>query len=263
MVLILKLILAPLLVAAATLTTRRWGARTGGLLMGLPLTTGPIFVFLATEQGPRFAARASVGILMALIGLAAFAVAYVASSSRFGWAGCLAVAAAAFLAVTAAASRLGSDIVVAALAAWVALLLAASLLRKPSVGPAPPAPWWDMWVRMIAVAALTLATTAVAGRLGPVLSGIVGTYPVAITVVATFTHAQIGRDAVATMLRASVLSWFAFASCFLAIGLTIEKLGIAASIGVGALAAIATSVLLLWLDRVGALSSASREVQSP
>ena len=45
MVLILKLILAPLLVAAATLTTRRWGARIGGLLMGLPLTTGPIFVF--------------------------------------------------------------------------------------------------------------------------------------------------------------------------------------------------------------------------
>jgi len=263
MMLLTKLTLAPLLVAAATLVTRRWGPKLGGLLMGLPLTTGPIFLFLSIDQGPRFAATAAVGILFGLMGLAAFALAYAATSSRFGWVGCVGVAVAAFLAVSVAASRLGGNIVVAALATWVALLLAASLLRKPSPRPAPPPPWWDMWVRMIAVAALTLATTAVAGRLGPVLSGIVGTYPVAITVVATFTHAQIGRDAVAALLRGSVLSWFAFASCFLAIGLTIEKLGIAVSISVGALAAVATSVLVLRLDRVGALPSVSREVQSP
>ena len=58
-------------------------------MMDLPLTTGPIFLFLATDQGPRFAAGASVGILFGLIGLAAFAVAYALSSSRVGWVGCL------------------------------------------------------------------------------------------------------------------------------------------------------------------------------
>jgi hypothetical protein len=58
--LLLKLTLAPFLVAAATLIARKWGAKAGGLLMGLPLTTGPIFLFLAVDQGPRFAARALV-----------------------------------------------------------------------------------------------------------------------------------------------------------------------------------------------------------
>lgn len=264
MMMLMKLTLAPVLVAFATLMTRRWGAKVGGLLMGLPLTTGPIFLFLATDQGPRFAARTSVGILFGLIGLAAFALAYAASSSRVGWVGCLGFALAAFLASSVAASRLGSDIVVAALAAWVTLLLAALLIRKPRPGAdLPPPPWWDLWVRMLAVAALTLATTAVAGRLGPILSGIVGTYPVAITVVVTFTHAQLGRDAVAAMLRGSVLSWFGFASCFLTIGLLIEKLGIATSMSFGVLGAVATSVLVLWLDRVGTLPSAPREVQNP
>lgn len=264
MMMLMKLTLAPTLVAVATLLTRRWGAKVGGLLMGLPLTTGPIFLFLATEQGPRFAARTSVGILFGLIGLAAFAVTYAASSSRAGWVGCLGLAVAAFLASSIAASRLGSNIVVAALTAWVTLLLAASVIRKPRLGADPPRPpWWDLGVRMIAVAALTLATTAVAGRLGPVLSGIVGTYPVAITVMVTCTHAQLGRDAVAAMLRGSVLSWFAFASCFLAIGLLIEKLGIGMSMSFGALAAIATSVLALWLDRVAAVPSAPCEVQNP
>ena len=102
---------------------------------------------------------------------------------------------------------------------------------------------------MLAVAALTLAITAAAARLGPMLSGILGTYPTAITVVLTFTHAQLGRNAALAMLRGNVLSWISFASCFLAIGLSLDALGIAPAIGLGVLAAIATSVLVLWTDR--------------
>jgi hypothetical protein len=256
MLLIMKLILAPVLVAAATLMTRKWGARVGGLLMGLPLTTGPIFLFLAIDQGSRFAARTSVGILLGIIGLAAFAVAYAVSSNRIGWTGCLAFAVAAFIGFSVAARWLGGNVVVAGSTAWVALLLATSLIQKPKLGAAPPTPpWWDLVVRMIAVAALTLATTGVAARLGPVLSGIVATYLVAITIVVTFTHVQLGRDGVLAMLRGSVLSWFAFASCFLAIALLVERLGIAVSMSLGALAAVVTSVLVLWTEQVVAPAS--------
>ena len=45
----LKLTFAPILLAAATLAVRRWGEIVGGLLVGLPLTSGPISVFLALE----------------------------------------------------------------------------------------------------------------------------------------------------------------------------------------------------------------------
>jgi hypothetical protein len=115
---------------------------------------------------------------------------------------------------------------------------------------------------MVAVAALTLAITTAASRLGAILSGIVGTYPVAITVVITFTHSQIGRNAVLDMLRGSVLSWISFASCFLAIGLSLEALGIASAIGLGVLAAVMTSVLVLWTDRVVAQASVRRSTAS-
>jgi len=50
------------------------------------------------------------------------------------------------------------------------------------------------------------------------------------------------------MLRGNVLSWIAFASCFLAIGLSLDALGIAPAIGLGTLAAVTTSVLVLWTD---------------
>jgi hypothetical protein len=250
MLLLLKLTLAPLLVAAATLVARRWGPRVGGLIVGLPLTTGPIFLFLALDQGLGFAAGATVGILSGLVGLAAFALAYAAASRRTGWAGSLALAAVAFFAASVSVGWLGVGIVDAGLAAWAALALAAALIRRPSPGVARvPPPWWDLPVRMLAAAALTLGITAAAGRLGPVLSGIVGTYPVVSTVVTTFTHAQLGRAAAAAMLRGSVLSWIAFASCFLAIGLALEAQGLAAAFALGVLAAVATTVMVLWIDR--------------
>ena len=243
--LLLKLTLAPLLVAAATLVTQKWGPRVGGLLMGLPLTTGPIFLLLPIDQGPHFAAGAAVGILFGLVGLAAFAMAYAAASSRTGWVASFASATVAFFAFSAGARQLGS-VVVAGLAAWLAQVIAISLIQKPKSGIARAAPpWWDLWVRMLAVAALTLAITTAAARLGPILSGVVGTYPVVITVVITFTHSQFGRNAALAMLRGSVLSWISFASCFLAIGLSLEAVGIALAIGLGALAAVATSVFVL------------------
>jgi len=262
MMLILKLTLAPLLVAAATIAARKWGPRVGGLLMGLPLTTGPIFLLLAIDQGPRFAAGAAAGILFGLVGLAAFAVAYAATSCRAGWVVSLTAATAAFFAFSAGACQLGSDVVVAGLTAWLAQVIAISLIPRPEPGIARRAPpWWDLWVRMLAVAVLTLVITAAAARLGPMLSGVIGTYPVAITVVITFTHSRFGRNAALAMLRGSVLSWISFASCFLAIGLSLEAAGTPQAIGLGALAAVATSVLVLWMGRVVAWTEKSRLVR--
>jgi hypothetical protein len=257
--LLLKLMLAPLLVAAATLAARKWGPGVGGLLLGLPLTTGPIFLLLAVDQGPHFAAEATVGILFGLVGLAAFAVAYAGTSIRTGWVASLVSATVAFFAFSAGARLLGGDVVIAGLAACFTLLFAASLIRRPERGITRAAPaWWDLWVRMIAVAALTLAITSAAAKLGPILSGIVGTYPVAITVVITFTHVQFGRNAVLAMLRGSVLSWISFAICFLVIGLSLEALGIASTISLGVLAAVATSLLVLKADQVIAQASVRR-----
>src|SRR4051812_18583887 len=109
--LILKLTLAPLLVAGATLAAQKWGPRVGGLLLGLPLTTGPVFLFLAIEHGPHFAAGVAVGILLGLIGLAA--VAYAAASRGTGWVASLASATVAFFVFSAGARHLGNDILVA------------------------------------------------------------------------------------------------------------------------------------------------------
>src|SRR5438132_8692826 len=54
--LLLKLIVTPLLIGAASLAGRRWGETLSGWFIGLPLTSGPVCWFLALEQGTGFAA---------------------------------------------------------------------------------------------------------------------------------------------------------------------------------------------------------------
>jgi hypothetical protein len=248
--LLLKLTLAPLLVAVATVAAQKWGPRVGGLLMGLPLTTGPIFLLLLFEQGPDFAAEATLGILFGLIGLTAFAVVYATVAAWTGWIGSIVSATIAFFAVSIGACSLGTHIAVAGIAAWCVPALALPLMRRPAFAmPHTNPPWWNLLVRMFAVAVLTLLATTMAMRLGAVFSGIVGTYPVAITVVIIFTHHQFGREPVTAMLRGCVLSWISFASCFVVIGLSLEVMGSALAIVLGALAAIVTSVLVLWMER--------------
>jgi hypothetical protein len=65
--LILKLVVTPALIGAASLAGRRWGAAVGGWLVGIPLTSAPIALFLALDHGAHFAASASVGMLLGTI----------------------------------------------------------------------------------------------------------------------------------------------------------------------------------------------------
>src|SRR3990172_8862369 len=86
-ILVLKLVVTPLLIAAATLVARRWGPGVDGWLALLPLTSAPLSVLLSLDQGPEFAAAAVVGTLLGLAALAVFCLAYGWAGRRGGWAG--------------------------------------------------------------------------------------------------------------------------------------------------------------------------------
>ena len=79
--LLIKLLFTPLLMVTVSWSARRWGPGIGGLLAGLPLTSGPISIYLWAEQGPGFAAAAAGNSLLSLTPVALFSVVY----SRLGF----------------------------------------------------------------------------------------------------------------------------------------------------------------------------------
>jgi hypothetical protein len=83
--LLFKVLLTPVLIGLVSLAGRRWGPAVSGWLIGLPLTSGPVSLFLALEQGKSFAATAAVGTLLGQISTALFCLAYSWLSFRLNW----------------------------------------------------------------------------------------------------------------------------------------------------------------------------------
>ena len=241
MLLVLRLVLVPLLIAAVTLASRRWGHRVGAFVTALPAVAGPTLLFYAIQQDALFAADAARGSLLGLVGVAAFCVAYARASIRFHWAVCLVLGWSSFAIVTVAMYRISAPPIVAFVIAVAALFAARALL--PSHGPVPAvsaAPRWDLPLRMVSAAALVFSLTAAADRLGSSVSGILTPFPVATAILAGFTHAQRGSAACVEFLRTYTPGLCGFAIFCMMLALTLPHLPIAASFSV----ALATQLVL-------------------
>jgi hypothetical protein len=239
--LLLKLLLTPLIVGGASIAARRWGPSIGGWIVSLPLTSGPVLFFLALEQGPSFAADATVGTVLGLLGICGYTLGYLAGS-RWGAAAALGAASLGYLAVGIGVQPIvGAPfavlvvIVVAAIAGVVRLL---PVPHGPSAARVHPA--WDLPARIVVGTTLVVGLTTLAPSLGPVASGIVATFPAYVSVLAVFEHLRGGRAAGLGTLRGLLTGLFGT----VAFHVTIRTMVVPFGIGVAFPVAIAvTSVI--------------------
>ena len=202
------------------------------------------------EQGAAFAAQAAHGTLLALISVGSYALAYAHASRRMAWPGALALAGIAWTATTLAfyVHPIPALPGLAALAASCAL---AHWFMPAVSGPVVPGapPRWDLTLRMSTAAALVLALTTAAAWLGPSLSGLLASFPLATTILVAFTHAQRGQPGVVAFFRGflPVLPMFGIFCVLLTV--LLGRVPIAAAF-VSALAIqVALQLIILWWMR--------------
>jgi hypothetical protein len=246
----LKLVVTPLLIAAATLVARRWGPGVGGWLAGFPLTSAPVSVFLALEQGPDFAAGAAVGTLLGLAALGFCCLAYGLAARRVGWASSACVGLVVFgmclvlLRAVPASLPAAFAIVCATLG-----LVAAALSTTGGAVDGVKAPPWDLPLRMAVATAVVLLLTTAARHLGPTMSGLLSPVPVFLLVMAVFAQRSQGANASVRVLRGGVIGSFAFAVFFLVVGGLLGRLGIGATYALASLGALVVNGAALSLGR--------------
>ena len=254
-----KLTLAPGFVMGASLTARRFGPRVGGLIAGLPVVAGPILLVYALAHGPGFAAGAARGTLLGLVSLIAFVVVYAHLAGHVSWGGAMLAGWFAFAAFTAAFSAVSIPAGAALAVAGAGLLGGLALLPRPasqSRADRPP-PSWDLPLRGACALTLVLTLTAIAGWLGPQLSGLLAPFPIIATVLATFTHVQRGADELLRLLRGMVSGFVAFAVFCFTLAVSLRTLGTAAAFALATLLALAIqagAIALTGRDPVPALS---------
>jgi hypothetical protein len=242
-VLALKLFLVPAFLLLLSLAGRRWGPAVAGWLAGLPVLTGPILFLLALENGPGFAAAAATVSLSAVFGAVAFILTYARACARNSPALSLLYGMASWSGAALLLTRLPPNNSVSLGIALLALVIAPKLFPRISAPILTAAlPKWELPLRMLAGAAITLAVTSLAAAIGPSWSGMFAVFPVITIVLSVSSHRASGAAFAATLLRAMIWGLYSLASFCLALAVLLPQQGVTISF----LAAIAAAVAVQW-----------------
>jgi hypothetical protein len=243
MLLAFKLLLAPTLIGLVSLAGRRWGPGVSGWLVSLPLTSAPVILVLAVDQGTTFASSAAQDTLLGVLSMVSFCLVYCWFSLRFFWLASMLAGWAAYFALTAFLERISmpllwSFVVVIAYIAIVLTIMPESKSKGKGITINPPP--WDTPLRMLVATAFVLGLTGAATILGPQLSGLLAPFPMFTTILAVFTHHFQGASAARRVLRGVITGTITFVVFFLVISLLVDRWGIAAAFGLAMLAAVVT-----------------------
>jgi hypothetical protein len=239
--LVLKVVIAPAFVGLVSFIALRYGHRTAGWLVALPITTGTVLFVLTLTEGAAFASAAALGALLGVVSVGVFTIGYARAARRFPWSVCLGIAAAGFVASTLGLSRVPGLVVVDLAGSVLALCAVLLVLPKPAAPTkAAPLPRWEVPLRMLTAAVLVLVITTAADYLGSRLSGLLSPIPVFTITLVIFTHSREGPAPVFAFLRGLQYGLFGFAAfcAVVAVLLVPYGSGIAFPAGLGALLAV-------------------------
>lgn len=242
--LLLELGLAPLLAALSTLAARRLGTRAGGVVSAFPAIVGPVLLVGALQHGTAFAARAADGTLLGLVALSAFALGYGRAALTRGWPISLAVGwGCAGVSAALTGWALGGAGAPAGLVVAVVSLVAAerSLPRSPERAPREEAvagAAGAIGLRMAATGLLVVVLAAAAGRLGPLVGGMLAALPVLASVLVVFAHREAGGATAVALLRGMLRGMSGFVAFCEVLALLIRHHGIGPAVSAATIVAL-------------------------
>jgi len=129
MIVLFKLLTAPVLIAFLTLPSRRFEPTVGILMRDVPLVTGPTPVFTTVENGTAFAQRAAVANLVGQVSTCLFRLCYTVAARRLDCWRSAALSFATFLGATLAWSLFDWSIPAALGLLLIAIVLMLAVMR--------------------------------------------------------------------------------------------------------------------------------------
>src|SRR5258707_3547210 len=189
-----KMAITALFVSVATIIAERLGATVGALVATLPVSAGPVYVFLALDHGPAFISVSAVASLALNAATAIYVTVYVLIAQRRSIRISISLAFAVWLAAAlvlgpvhwTAWSAFVLNLVVFAL--WFLIVEPFCLVRMPPT----TSPWYDFVIRASMVALLVGLVVTLSFRIGPAGSGVLVVVPVIFPRIMVILHCRIG-----------------------------------------------------------------------
>jgi hypothetical protein len=194
--LLVKMLTTAAIVVSASLIAERTGPLIAAMVATLPVSAGPVYVFLAMEHGDAFIAEALLGSMGSNLATTTFSLAYVL------WAP-----------VLFGLRALSLPFAVMAIMVVVAFPVIHKVVRpylaaRPAVSPRLA--WYAIPLRALFVALLVGTITTISLRIGAQWSGFFATFPVVLSTLVLFVQPRIGGPATAAIIGSGVLGLMGF-----------------------------------------------------
>ncbi len=227
------------MIALISLAGRIYGPFVGGILGGLPVIMGPILAFLAVEQGSDFVAQSATAALSGMISISIFCYIFARASENYQVFACLIMSLIGFAISTVVFSFIELP-PLKALITVVAFLITFLLVLpiKQDDITFYQTPKIEIFFRMVAAVLLLFIITGLAEIMGPRLSGLLAPFPIAGSVLASFTHYNSGHDATVRLLDGYMRGLFGTTAFSFVLATQINIFGIFPTLLLSALAAV-------------------------
>lgn len=251
---LVRALTAASVVVFASVLAERLGPVWGALIISLPVTAGPVYVFMVLEHDNGFVAGAALNGFAANAATGLFLAVYARRAGNRSLLRALGPAVLAWLAAALAiASMAWTPLTALLLNATVygAGALAAPPLRRTTFAPGAPArprPA-DLIARAAAVALFVAAVLGVSSALGPARTGVLAAYPVTLTSTFVILHRRLSGAAMAQLASMTIRGVFGFGLTLLTLHLLIQPCGAGLALAAALLVSLLWSAGLLALQR--------------
>ncbi len=236
---------------AATLAAERAGPLVGGLVASLPISTGPVYIFLALDHDAQFISTGALGTLVMNAANVAFALIYALLAQRRSLAVSFGLGIAAWFLIGWIANSLDWTLAGAGalnIAAIAGCYMIVRPLRHVRVPPMH-ARWSDLVLRAALAAILVGFVVTLSFHIGAKASGIFGVFPTVFTSVMLIMHNRLGGKATAAVLANAILGLGGLGLAAATVHLAAVPLGKWAALFLGLMARFAWGLLIFATRR--------------
>ncbi len=249
-ILLLKAGLAVFVVVGATMAAERAGPFWGALITSLPVSMGPIYVVMAIDQSDAFITDSTLSSFAVHAAMPAFLAAGAVAATRVHPVFTVA-AAIGMWGFTAWVIHLATWTVATAIAlniaAFIGVYLVTRIWARPGVAIPAPSRWFDLPLRALLVASLTIIVSLSSAALGPKAAGVLAVFPVVLFSATIVLLARLGRAATAATLVGTVVPLIGLGLTPLTAHLTTPYYGSAIGLTLGFASTLGYSaILILW-----------------
>jgi uncharacterized membrane protein (GlpM family) len=249
----IKMAVAAGFVIAATVIAERAGAFIGSLIVTLPISAGPAYVFIALDHDAEFVARAALTSVYNNVPTALYAVLFVFLAQRFNAAVSVGAGLMMWFATTWLLHRFDWTLMPAILINVVAVVFLFFLVRRFREAPMPRLPlrWTDLLLRALIVGALIGAVVALSFTIGPEMTGVLASFPATFTSTMLILHRRVGGKATAAVMAHSLVGLLGFGLCMAVLYLAALPLGVPVALCLALLFSMSWNASVLLLRRAG------------